>query len=400
MRYYLSSVHWLDAMDTELEDSIQKLTGLCKAVVEGGLEDGDETARTEAPAAEVPKGKVKPVIIIAAIAALLLAGAVGFMLSSGGSGGSDRGGTTDTGGTEQTDGKKASYNEVMDIGATSQGIIDDPACSYTTGNIQGNIQNGGYLTADESGYFYTSNDGGKLCHMDADGKNVKKLTDISAEFINVYDGYVYFVSSDKGTCKMKTDGSGMKVISEELMWGLRIVNDRLYYGYNILYSTDLDGGDKRVEWEYLEDEWCMDYYYLYYADPDRGNHLYRVDLRNKEEVCICDDYVFQVRIAGRYLYFCDDTKGLVQCKYDLTTGEVTKAFDELLNFFTVTSDGVYGYESENDKIAFLPFDGSMKILSEDAGDHVNVIADKLFYQSADSGKLYIMDIDGSDRKES
>lgn len=398
MRYYLSSVHWLDAMDSELEESIQKLTGLCKAVAEGSYDAGKQEERPAADTA-APKGKMKPVIIIAAIALLVLAGIAVFMLNTRGSG-SGSGGTTDTRSTEQTSPKTGSYNEVMDIGATSQGIIDDPDCSYTTGNIQGNIQNGGYMTADESGYFYTSNDGEKLYHMDGDGKNVKKLADVPAKFINVYDGYVYFVSSEDGTYRMKTDGSGKKIISEELMWGLRIVNDRLYFGDNILYSTDLEGGDKRVEWEYLENEWCMDYYYLYYADPDRGGHLYRVDLRNKEEVCILDDDVFQLRIAGRYLYFCDDTKGLVQCRYDLTTGEVTKAFDGLLNSFTVTADGFYGYESENNRVAFVPFSGSMKILSDEAGEYVNVIADKLFYQSTDSGKFYIMDIDGSDRRES
>jgi hypothetical protein len=117
-------------------------------------------------------------------------------------------------------------------------------------------------------------------------------------------------------------------------------------------------------------------------------------------VCIYDHELYQLTIAGKYLYFQDNDLFLAECSYDLTTGEVLKINDMPLNYPTVTVDGMFGYETENFKLAMLDTDSKeIKILSDDEVENVNVMGGKIFYKLRDDNEYYMTDMDGSNRIE-
>ncbi len=71
---------------------------------------------------------------------------------------------------------------------------------YVNGNTAGNLYNGG-LFCEYNGVIYFSNpsDSGKLYSMDSDGKNLKKLSNDNATFINVDDNYIYYIRNNSGS---------------------------------------------------------------------------------------------------------------------------------------------------------------------------------------------------------
>ena len=403
MRYYLSSVHWLDAMNTELEDSINKLTELCKAIIEGRDSEElsnngfirDRDAQNATKNHPDPK-KYKTLIAVAAVILLIVAGTVGIMLGKG-SGGEQTESESSSAGEEtvnESETSESSYDEELDIGAISKGVVDELGYSYAQGNSESNILNGGHLAFDGEWYYYTSNDENKLYRMKADGSDKQKLTDIPAEGINVYNGYVYFTSQGNGFMKMKTDGSEQTVISEYELNNPRIVNDRIYYGLVAFQSMKLDGSDDRTEWEVdifggISDM-CFDGRYLYYYDTDRGDHLYRVDIKKQKEVCIYnDESVFQLRLAGRYLYFQTNKNFM---SYDLKTGEAEPLTSMVCNYPAITKDGIYGY---NFGVVFYSFKDETDIEYGDSAWNINVAGEKIFYEDPNTSTYYVMDLDGT-----
>ena len=86
MRYYLSAVHWLDAMNGTLEQNIEELCGVAKSVLgdghtrtvkekdtkEPGEQSGDQNEKTGAPAAAISGKKKRSWILLLCAAVLAL----------------------------------------------------------------------------------------------------------------------------------------------------------------------------------------------------------------------------------------------------------------------------------------------------------------------------------------
>ena len=70
---------------------------------------------------------------------------------------------------------------------------------YVNGNTAGNLYNGGFF-CEHNGVIFFSNpsDGGKLYSMDSNGKNLKKLSEDVATYINADENYVYYVRNNAG----------------------------------------------------------------------------------------------------------------------------------------------------------------------------------------------------------
>ena len=76
MRYYLSTVHWLDAMSGPLEKNIEQLSELVRAILNGTPLPVSENPAATSPEVKPRKKRALPALIAAA--AVLLAGAVFF----------------------------------------------------------------------------------------------------------------------------------------------------------------------------------------------------------------------------------------------------------------------------------------------------------------------------------
>ena len=408
MKYYLSTVHWMDAMNEELESAISSLGDLCQAIIEKKPVPASAAEKHETAA--VPgKKRGKGIWIAAASLVLVLAAALVLIFTSGKRDGSDSGGTgTDSGSAEESVyefegddtgkaeiGHDTSSDEVLDLGATADNAVDDLSETYIDGNDQSNILNGGHLAYDGEWYYYTSNDGGRMYRMREDGSDAAALTDVPAQYISVYDGWVYFVS-DEELFRMKPDGSELTSLVSYGAKYARIQNGRIYYGEFGLNSAALDGSGEREENGIDGYDVVIDGTYTYYIDPAHDNHLYRANMDGSDAKCILNESLVSLRMAGKLLFYnTNDDPSLFT--YDVTTGETTQLTTDPVNEAVITEDAVYG-TSGSLRIISIPMKGlGIKTLTEGMADTVNVCGNKIFYRDCDDYQYYMMDLDGSNK---
>lgn len=279
-------------------------------------------------------------------------------------------------------------------GITTEGLSEDLSESYTLGNTQSNIQNLGHLAFDGEWYYFTGNDGGRMCRMKADGSEKSTLTDVESVGINLYGGYVYFFAPyEWAIMRMKPDGSELKVLYPDGHGEFRIMGDRIVYGVGGMSSIDLEGGDFR-ELNTLDGYYfTFDGRYIYYQETN-SEFIMRSEMDGSGTVCILDHPCAMLSIAGNRLFFQDAETNRLS-SYNLSTGELMELSDRWLICMNVTPEGIYGSELEG-PLVFIPHDGGEeKVLAEGACDGICVAGDKIFYRSQDSEVFHIMDRDGS-----
>ena len=433
MKYYLSTVHWLDAMNADLDASIADLSTLCRPLVdniqareegrapvasEEAIHDSLATVRQENTTAAAKKKKTTIGIICAAAAVVVIAAIVLIVVLTGkGKSGQQQANVTpgndvtenvtenSSPGGSISGGSISGGSSSGTSGATSEGISMDITETYTQGNSQGNLQSDGYLTTDGEWYYFRTNDKQSMYKMRPDGSDVTKLTSEPASCISVVDGWVYYYSSssDPGIRKMKTDGSDAKTIHFGNVEDVRILNNRVYYRDGLdglhLYSMDLNGKDVVNENELEQTySWCSDGTYMYYSNQEDLGCLYRVGLDGSDPVCLVDHKIEGMTIAGNLLYF-NDLETNKFSTYDLSTGEITELCSDYIYYINVTKDGIYGYSgSRNTYLCFVQLNGQgQQILLEEPVLDVCVCGDLIWYKNKEDKKFYMVDLNGENK---
>ncbi|MBR5932204.1 MAG: DUF5050 domain-containing protein [Lachnospiraceae bacterium] len=424
MKYYLSTVHWLDAMNAELDASISNLSSLCRSLVDNikareegrepvasdeAIRDSITAVRQEKQTAATKKKKTTIAIICVAAAVVIIAAIVLIVVLTG----KDKSGQQQANVTPGGDATESVTNDSSSGGsgsggwggATSEGVSMDVTETYTQGNSQGNLQSSGCLATDGEWYYYRSNDKQSLYKIRPDGSGETKLTSEPASCISVLDGWIYYYSSssDPGIRKMKTDGSDAKTIHYGHAEDVRIINNRIYYHDGLdnlyLYSMDLNGKDV-VKENSLDKtySWCSDGTYMYYSNQEDLGYLYRVKLDGSEPTCLVDHKIEGMTIAGNLLYF-NDLEENAFCTYDLTTGEEQFLCNDYIYYINVTKDGIYGYSgAQNTYLCYIQLNGlGEQILVEDPVVDVCVCGDKIWYKNKNDFKFYIVDLNGENK---
>lgn len=397
MKYYLATVHWLDAMDEDLSAAIENLYVLCKSILEAKassditeeLKERSAKALEEKREAEKAlqlKKKKRLVAIISSAAAVIVIAAVILLFAL----------PKNSAKPVPGESGEATGNIVLEA------ISADPTETYTQGNSQGNLQSGGFLACDGEWYYYRSSDKQSMYKMRLDGSEKTKMTYEPVSCISVYNGYIYYYTSstDPAIKRMKTDGTDMTILHLGNVDSLRIVNERIYYrdGRNSLhlYSMTLDGKDIKPE-NSLEKtySWCTDGKYIYYSNQDENGFLYRADMNGENLTCLVDHQIEGMTIAGNLLYF-NDLKTNYFSTYDLSTGEITKLCSDYIYYINITKDGIYGYSGTYDtKLCYMQLDGlGKKLLTEHGVKSVCVSGEKIFFLGKETDEYFISDLNG------
>ena len=395
MKYYLSTVHWLDAMDEELDQSIRNLYRLCRTLVDQLDGKPGEAASVKAEPATAPlpvqiekKNPLPYILAGIAVVALVIAGI--FLLRP----------------KENTDTSEVPADSSTPQSSTvviSDNISQDITETYTQGNSQGNLQSGGYMATDGEWYYYRSNEKFKLCKMRPDGSDVTVLSEEPVAWISVYDGYVYYntSSTNPSVKRIKTDGTGEETLHFGNTEDIRLINDRIYYQDSMdslhLYSMNLEGRDVVLE-NTLEKTYSMtlDGTYMYFSNQEDGGNLYRVNIDGSDLQCILDHKIEGMTIGGNYLYF-NDLETNYFSTYDLSTGEVKELVSDYIYYINVTEEGIYGYSgTQNCWIAYIQPNGlGLRIIVEEDSSHICVCGDKIYYHNDDDNTYYIVNKDGT-----
>lgn len=120
------------------------------------------------------------------------------------------------------------------------------------GNLSGNLINTGFFAQDgEWLYYYDPFNLGALTKAKTDGSEKQMLTERAAVFINVADGWVYFVNDgygngliDGGIFRVRTDGSDLEPLYSEYADHLTLEGDWLHFhNFGTFYRIRTDGSD-------------------------------------------------------------------------------------------------------------------------------------------------------------
>lgn len=385
MKGYLEGVHWLDAVDEKLETHIEELYSLCKAVIE------TKEAQEQADEKKKKRFTVRRVVILAAASLLLFFGgryALRLLRLSG----------------VITFRNFKPLGSASPIGELSAIYGTEPA--YAEGTAPGNIRAGGYIAYADGWYYFRSNDDEKLYKMREDGSEAMKLSDHSAMYIFVHEGYVYFKEEHGyvGIYRVTTEGEDEMMIYGTDIPYMSVMGDRLYYFdyWDGLSCIDLTQDEDDIAFSGVtvyEDEkfyenmfeMCFDGQYVYYI-PLKLNGLYRLDISGGTTERLLKDMVSDLVLYDGRLYFNDMNDGSMKA-YEPDTGKLITVAPFLTDYYQIRNDGIYGNSSSDGYlIRYDPSTGTTYQLSDKQVTYVCLANERLFFW--DYNKYYSSDLNG------
>ena len=402
MQYYLSTVHWLDAMNRPLERSVAQLKELVKALLNGTAARADAAQFQEAAPTGGTGGGNPPkwLVPVAAVGVAAVVGAVAFLgprMGGGGAGG-DGTGVASSGGSTTL--------ETIAVPANGNAQLSDPDNSGAQGNLQCNYQNGAIAASDGEWFYYRSNDGMSLYKMRLDGSEKTKLNEQQSSYIGVIDGYVYYYVGGKssGIWRMKTDGSQQTNLYVGTLEDMCIVDGRIFFKNSLdglkLYSVALDGTDLRKEGD-LEQLYYLTFWggKMYWSNDDDGGCLYRANYDGSEATKLTESGVDTIMATDGYIYYND----LGDYHSYLMNAETLEKHEVLFDGFygaTISSYGLIGGSSSYSLHLYRNELGSKaeNVVVDVKAKNGTVVEGYGFYTSEDDNQVYMVDIYGENNQ--
>ena len=427
MEYYLSTVHWLDALDRPLGESVEELCSYVGAIL-ASRQATVAPARTSASASTVftaaqtvpTTPPVKPKlpgwlpITLCAVAGIV-AGIV-FTLVSGRMGQTtqqavdvtqttvaetnEEAGDTGSGEAQGSDAPL----ETIAVPTNGSAQIEDPSNTGTQGNYQGNYQSGGIAASDGEWFYYRASDG-CLWKMRLDGSEKTQLNDVETTYIGVIDGNIYYcvVGSTglaESICRMGVDGGKVTTLYSGILQYMSIVDGRIYFknctdGLK-LYSIGIDGTDLRCEGETV-DLYCLTFWggRMYWQNDGDGGCLYSANYDGSDAAKLTEDPVDFVTAADGWILY--NSRG----DHYLHLLNVETLEDHKVGSFGIY-DGVispYGIvgESSADSLHLYRMElgaAAGELLTNYQVDEISVCEGYIFFVNEEDGNVYMMDIYG------
>ena len=239
---------------------------------------------------------------------------------------------------------------------------------YVNGNTAGNLYNGG-LFCEYNGVIYFSNpsDGGKLYSMDADGKNLKKLTNDRATYINVDDNYIYYIRNNSGSnldfnfvafhrnalVRVDHNGKNLLLLDTEPCLYASLLGNYIYYIHydelnaSTLYKVRIDGEDLQQVSKEAVYTCNADGQFFYYNGMSTDGSIHRFDTVSDTSIVVYSGNCYQPIVkGGSDVYYID---GNTNCSIVHTNMN----FD---NPTFITRDSVESYNVHGSTIYYQRFD--------------------------------------------
>lgn len=239
---------------------------------------------------------------------------------------------------------------------------------YVNGNTAGNLYNGG-LFCEYNGVIYFSNpsDGGKLYSMDAEGKNLKKLTNDNATYINVDDNYIYYIRNNSGA---------------------NLDFNFVAFHRNALVRVDHNGNNLVI----LDTEPCLyasligNYIYYIHYDELNASTLYKVRIDGEEQQQVSKEAVYTCNADGQFFYYNGMSNDGSIHRYD-TVSDTSIIVYAGNTFQPIVKDGVDVYYIDGDTDCSIVhtninFDNPT-FITHDSVDAYNVHGSTIYYQRFD-----------------
>ncbi|WP_251859568.1 DUF5050 domain-containing protein [Clostridium sp. Marseille-Q2269] len=271
---------------------------------------------------------------------------------------------------------------------------------YGMGNSSGNILNKGFIAKDNE-YIYCvnkENGNGKIYRNKINGAEDKQLSSNSADFLNIYGEYIYYVSNGD-LCRIKKDGSEEKIIKSAAPSYMTIYNDFIYYFdksqggiYKIkidgsAYSQVVSGGKWRADSQFI-----VSGEFIYYSNYEDNSSIYKIRTDGSSKIKLNTLSCSQMNIIGKYIYYISNGNLYTIC--------IDGSDNKLLYSGNISNINGYGnniyYVDNNDNNALykINLDGSYRIkLSKKSINYINILDGEIYYNTLDNQekiyKLYL-----------
>ena len=194
------------------------------------------------------------------------------------------------------------------------------------GNSPSNIINNGLIAYEDGHLYYTRFDAGsKIFRLDIESGKEKLVYAANAKYLNVLEGYIYYIDGSNGNIKRITvSGTDELLLKDSICSNLYVTKD-----------------------------------WIYYIDNKENNSIYRMSMHDYIPEKLAEESATSVSVHDGFLYFINylDNNGIY--RLDLKTKKVSPVLKQHTIFYTVKDNLIY-YTNTNDEsyIYSMNLDGS------------------------------------------
>lgn len=283
------------------------------------------------------------------------------------------------------------------------------------GNSSGNLLNKG-LYCEYEGNIYFSNpaDEGRLYVMEENLSNYKKLSEDTAESINVAGKYIIYARhnqnqekntnnvlsiSDTGMYRIEKNGKNMKTLFDAVVNVINLAGNTVYFQRNTdsgfgVYQINIDKSNEKEVTEEPISPLAVQNGFLYYTGVSGNHNIYKRNLSNNENEVLFDGNCAYVTICGEYLYFLDSSNNHALTRITLE-GENADVLTELpTSTYNLSPDGLllyYQVDNGTDNGMYCMNLNNRKEVCLKKGNFCNINTTKeyAFFQEFDGDTTYV-----------
>lgn len=269
----------------------------------------------------------------------------------------------------------------------------------TMGSTSGNIANLG-IVAEKDGWIFYSNysDDGKLYKATKDGKNITKICNDNALYINVVGEWIYYANTldELKLYKIKIDGANRTKILEVSAEQITVVNDWIYFINDLedfkIYKVKTDGtaltkinNDASINLNFKDD-------FIYYSNLSDAGKIYKIRIDGVGRTKVNNDTSAFINVLEEWIYYCNASDNQYVYKIKTNGTERTRVIDEAATFLNVTNDSIYYLDFlDEGRVVRRDLTGSResrKVQTTDFGFFINVTDNLVFYQMEEDDSIY------------
>lgn len=307
-------------------------------------------------------------------------------------------------------GEKYTLNVEKDIYSTdNKNLNNDVNMNFTisqNASNNANLVNGGEITSDGEWLYYSGTDG--LYKIKSDGTGNFKLSKDTAKYINVTDGWVYFVNNnDRKVYRVRPDGTGPYRISDVEVKEIYVQGDYIYYhNYNgpgeyvSKMKVDGTGAEEIGKSDIFEGEFALDGDYIYCNNGGTVNKIKADAASGDVGTTILNQVRGPLYIYDGMIYYGTNSSEYIS-KFNLgRSNEDGTAAANLnvknLNYVNFVGDSMYYSADENNTLYKANLDGTDPIKIGQGINNFYILGNQIYYINSSDNSWHKMNLDGSE----
>ena len=289
-----------------------------------------------------------------------------------------------------------------------------PMSPTDSGNIPGNMQNGGlFFEMDDKVYFSNAYDDGCLYSMNVDESKPKRITSMGCKYISGANGYLYFymdstsksskvtglgaASKQYGIYRCKTSGRDQVCLVRDFCGETQLCGEYLYYQIKTanggtLNKIKCNKTDNAKVADELISPLCYDNGTIYYTGVTNDHDIHALLTRDGDmSVPVVSGFYFFPVVQDGYLYYLNGTSNYSLWRTNLTTGEQQLVTSDRCDCFTMDRNYIYYSYSNamNPSLRRCDLDGGNKlILFEGVVNSINVTSRYIYFKQFGNDNVY------------